>query len=451
MLGIRYLGNTHIPHYKKTAALASIDLPTPSSILLPMLQHIGAPATPVVSPGDTVKVGQKVAEASGFVSSPIYSPISGKVEKFEEILRADGRKVQAIRITSDGEMSIHESVQPKNINSIDDLINAARESGVVGLGGAGFPLAVKLDVLRKDTIDTVILNGAECEPYITSDTRTMIDRARDVREGIELLIKTAKAVKKYVIGIEKNKPEAIRVMRETFNDMPNVLIKPLPPRYPQGAEKVLIYNTIRRVVPEGKLPSDVNVLVLNITSMAVLAKYCRIGMPLVRKAVTLDGSAVASPKNIKAPIGTSIKEIIEFGGGTVGEVGKILLGGPIMGSAVASTDEPIIKTTGAITILSKKDAELPEETACIHCGRCANSCPHLLKPLLFSDALENPDKEERIKILEKNRIMLCVECGSCSFVCPAGRPLVLNNKLAKAEFREYLAEKKKREEDAKNG
>ncbi len=442
MLGIRYIGNTHIPHYKRTAGLASIDLPTPQSVLLPMLQHIGAPAAPIVNPGDVVKIGQKIAEASGYVSSPIFAPISGKVEKFEEYLRSDGKKVQAIRITSDGENSIHESVKPKNIYSLDDLITAARESGVVGLGGAGFPLAVKMDVLRRGVIDTVILNGAECEPYITSDTRTMIDRATDVREGVELIVKHAPAVKKYIIGIEKNKPEAIKKMRETFADMPEVTVKALPQRYPQGAEKVLIYNTVRRVVPEGKLPSDVNVLVLNITSIAVLAKYCRTGMPLVRKSITLDGSAVAAPKNIKAPIGTPVSEIIEFGGGTKGDVGKILLGGPMMGNAIASDDDPIIKTTGAITILSRKDAEIPDESACIHCGRCSEACPHLLKPLLFSNALELSDREDKIRVLEKNKIMLCVECGSCSFVCPAGRPLVLNNKIAKSEYRAYINEQK---------
>ncbi len=440
MFGIRYIGNTHIPHFKNTAALASIDMPTPESVLLPMLQHIGAPAAPIVEPGEIVEIGQKIAEASGYVSSPIYSPICGRVEKFEEYLRPDGRRVQAIRITWNGETKIHQSVKPKDIYTLDDLITAARESGVVGLGGAGFPLAVKLDVLRKDVIDTVILNGAECEPYITSDTRTMIDRAKDVRQGVELLIKTAPAVKKYIIGIEKNKPEAIKTMRETFRDLNCVTVKALPQRYPQGAEKVLIYNTVRRVVPEGKLPSDVNVLVLNITSMAVLAKYCRTGMPLVRKSVTLDGSAVASPKNIKAPIGTSIKDIIDFGGGTRGEVGKILLGGPMMGASVASIEEPITKTTGAITILSKKDVQLPRETACIHCGRCTEACPHLLKPVQFSDALELSHREEKMKILDKNKIMLCVECGSCSFVCPAGRPLVLNNKIAKMEYRKYTEE-----------
>ena len=191
MFGIRYIGNTHIPHYKETAKLASIDMPAPASVLLPLIQHIGAPATPIVKPGDTVKIGQKIAEASSHVSSPIFAPISGKVEKFEEFLRPDGRRVEAIRITSDGEMSVHESVLPKSVNSLDELIDAARESGVVGLGGAGFPLSVKLEVLKEEAIDTIILNGAECEPYITSDTRTMIDRADDVREGVEYLMKFA--------------------------------------------------------------------------------------------------------------------------------------------------------------------------------------------------------------------------------------------------------------------
>lgn len=443
MFGIRYLGNTHVPHYKRTAKSASIQMPPPSEVLLPVSQHIGAPATPTVKAGDVVKIGQKIAEASGYVSSPIYASISGTVGKIEDYLRADGRRVPAIRIVSDGKMEIYEGVNPPEINNLDDLIIAARESGVVGLGGAGFPLAVKLDVLKKEVIDTVILNGAECEPYITSDTRTMLDRAEDIKCGVELLIKYAPAVKQYIIGIERNKPDAIEVMKKTFADNPLVSVKALPPRYPQGAEKVLIYNTVRRVVPEGKLPSDVNVVVLNITSMAAFAEYCMTGMPLVNKSLTLDGNAVVSPKNIKAPIGTSIKEIIEFGGGLKTEVGKILYGGPMMGTAASSENDPIIKTTGAITVLTPEESTPPMQTACIHCGRCEDACPHLLRPVLYSNALELDDREEKFRILKKNKIMLCVECGSCSFVCPAGRPLVLNNKIAKAEYREHLTELEK--------
>ena len=440
MFGIRYLGNTHVPHYKRTEDLSSVVMPPPESVLLPMSQHIGAPATPIVKPGDTVKVGQKIGEASGYVSSPIYASVSGKVEKMEEYLRPDGKRVPAIRILSDGQMTRCEDLTPPTINSLDDLIVAARESGVVGLGGAGFPLAVKLDVLKKESIDTVIINGAECEPYITSDTRTMLDRSEQIKYGVELLIRFAPAVKSYIIGIEKNKPQAIAKMRETFADIPELKVMPLPPRYPQGAEKVLIYNTVRRVVPEGKLPSDVNVLVLNITSLAKFAGYCQTGVPLISKSFTLDGSAVASPKNIKAPIGTSIKDAIEFGGGVNGEIGKILYGGPMMGTCAASINDPITKTTGALTVLTPEDSKTPEESACIRCGRCSQACPHLLKPGKYSDALEIKDREARMAILTEHKIMLCCECGSCSYVCPAGRPLVLNNKIAKAEYRDYLAE-----------
>ncbi len=437
MFGIRYLGNTHLPHNKKTASMPAIQLPPPREVLLPLSQHIGAPATSIVNAGDYVKIGQKIAESSGYVSSPIYATVSGTVGKTEEYLRSDGRKVPAIRIISDGEMSVADCLNPPSIETLDDLINAAKESGIVGLGGAGFPTSVKLDALKKGQIDTLVLNGAECEPYITSDTRTMLDKSDKVRFGVELILKFAPSIKKVIIGIEKNKPDAISRMRDTFSDKACVEIKPLPPKYPQGAEKVLIYNTTRRVVPEGKLPADVGIIVLNITSLAMLAGYILTGMPLVSRELTVDGDAVKFPKNIKAPIGTPIKDILEFCG--VNEnIGKVLYGGPMMGSAASSPYDPIIKTTGALTVFTKHSSEAVEETHCIHCGKCSEACPHLLTPRLFSKALALENEEEKIAMLEKNKIMLCVECGSCSYVCPAGCPLVLNNKLAKAEYRSYI-------------
>ncbi len=419
-------------------------MPPPAEVLLPLLQHIGAPAQPIVKSGDTVKVGQKIAEASGYVSSPIYASISGIVGKPEEYLRSDGRRTAAIRIVSDGEMSLYDGITPPVITDLESLILAARESGVVGLGGAGFPLAVKLDALKKGSIDTVVFNGAECEPYITSDTRTMIDQADRIKYGVELIERYAPSVVNFIFGIEKNKPEAIAKMKEIFADDPKVSVKALPPRYPQGAEKVLIFNTTRRTVPEGKLPADVGVLVMNVTSLASFAEYCESGMPLVARNITLDGSVISEPKNIKTPIGTAIRDVIEFGGGTKEKVGKILFGGPMMGIAASSSEEPVVKTTGAITVMGVKESIPPEESACIHCGRCAESCPHNLLPDSFSKALELESKDDRIKLLEKNKIMLCMECGCCSYVCPAGRPLVQNNKLAKAEYREYLAELKEK-------
>lgn len=438
MFGLGLLGKTHIPHYKNTAHMPAVRMPAPKSVLLPLCQHIGSPATPIVKVGDTVKVGQKIAEASGYVSSPIYSSVSGRVVKIEDYLRSDGRIVGAVRIESDGEMTLDEGIAPPEVSDVDSLVSAVRESGLVGLGGAGFPTAVKLDAIKKGIINTVLINGAECEPYITCDTRTMLDESDRVVRGIEILAKFMPEAR-FIIGIEKNKPECIELLERLTESNGAVSICTLPSSYPQGAEKVLIYNTTRRVVPEGKLPSDVGVMVINVTSLAALARYIDTGMPLVERCVTLDGSAVREPKNIIAPIGTSIRELIEFGGGLKEEAGKILFGGPMMGSAAYSVDEPITKTTGALTVMNRKDAKKSEPTPCIHCGRCVTACPLSLNPTAYSKALNIESTEDRMARLEEYKINICMECGCCSYVCPASRPLVQNNRIAKAQLREYKA------------
>ena len=266
----------------------------------------------------------------------------------------------------------------------------------------------------------------------------MLDGSDLIFEGVSLLKKYITGLKKVVIGIEKNKPECIEEMARIFQDDEKVFIQPLPSMYPQGGEKVLIYNTTERVVPEGKLPADVGVLVINVTSLAILAKYVKTGMPLVEKCVTVDGSAIKTPKNVLAPIGTPIKDLIDFVGGAE-DMGKILFGGPMMGVPAASVDEPISKTTNAVTVLNVKDATEPEESACIHCGRCVAACPLSLNPTAFSKALDFENKEERVARLEDAKILLCMECGCCSYVCPANRPLVQNNRLGKVEVREYKA------------
>ena len=432
----KLLGNTHLPHYKNTADMKAIVMPSPKEVLLPLSQHIGAPATPIVAIGDEVKVGQKVAEANGYVSSPIYASVSGKVTKIEDYLRPDGRVVPAIRIVSDGEMLIADGITPPDVHDLDSLITASRESGLVGLGGAGFPVAVKFDALKKGIIDTIIINAAECEPYITCDTHTMKFESEWVEKGIALFEKYTD-VKNIIIGIEKNKPDCIRDIKKLFASDNRVSVTALPAKYPQGGEKVLIYNTTKRIVPEGKLPADVGVIVVNVTSLTVLAKYVETGMPLTARCITFDGSAVKEPKNVIVPIGTAIREVIDFCGGLSESGGKILYGGPMMGTTAASLDEPIVKTTGAITVLTREDSILPDPTACIRCGRCARSCPLDLIPDAFSKALEADNEDEKIAILEKNKIMLCMECGCCSYVCPANRPLVQNNRLAKTEYREY--------------
>lgn len=439
MFGFIKMGTVHIPHFKNTVGSVATVMNDVKEVLLPLSQHIGAPATPIVKVGDSVTVGQKIAEAGGYVSSPIYASVSGKVTKIEDYLRHDGRVVPAIRIASDSLMTKYEGITPPEVNDLDGLISAARECGLVGLGGAGFPMSVKLDALRKGNIDTILFNGAECEPYITCDTYCMLHEYEWIEKGVRLFEKFAPDVANYVFGIEKNKPECVKKMNDIFKNDEKVRISSLPSTYPQGGEKILIYNTTGRIVCEGKLPADVNVIVINVTSLAILAKFVETGMPLVSRCVTVDGSAVASPKNVIAPIGTSIGELIEFSGGLRCDAGKVLYGGPMMGIPAASLNEPTLKTTGGITVLDRKDSVLPESTPCIHCGRCVRSCPLHLSPITFSKALKISDKDEKFALLEKSKVMLCMECGCCSYVCPASRPLVQNNRIAKGELREHLA------------
>ncbi|MBQ8719633.1 MAG: electron transport complex subunit RsxC [Clostridia bacterium] len=438
MLSLFKLGAIRVPHRKNTASLAAERMSAPKTVLLPLSQHIGAPATPKVKPGDAVFVGTVVAEATGYVSSPVHSSVSGTVKKIEEFLSSNGRVGQAILIESDGLMTPDPEIKPPTLESFDDFSRAVRESGLVGLGGAGFPTAVKLDAEKRGQINAIVINAAECEPYITTDTRTMIDDADDVVGGVELLLRFISAERVY-IGIEKNKPECISLMKEKFAENERVEVVALPSNYPQGAEKVLIYNTTGRVVPEGGLPADVGVLVMNVTSVAFLSKYAATGMPLVEKRLTVDGSAIKTPKNVIAPIGTSIGEVIEFAGGFSCEVGKILMGGPMMGVAVYDVGAPILKNTNAITALDRKDSEEPKRVACIHCGRCVAHCPIGLNPTIYAKAMNITDEPTKCEMLEAAKINLCMECGCCSFVCPSKRPLVETNRMAKGELRDYKA------------
>ena len=437
----KFLGNTRIPHRKNTAKLSPVRMTPPKEVLLPMDQHLGAPSVPVVKVGDEVKIGQLIADASGPVSSPIYASVSGKVIKIEDCLRASGRVVPAIRIESDGLMTVCEDLTPPEITDLASLVDAFRKSGIVGMGGAGFPTAIKLDALKKGEIHTVIINGAECEPYITSDARTMIDEPDYVYEGIKLLQSVAPSVTRYIIGIEINKPECIKALEDITKDDKTVSVLPLPLRYPQGAEKVLIYNATGIKVPENKLPGELGVIVINVTTLATFAKYVKTGMPLVERCVTVDGSAVIEPKNIIAPLGTSVEDMVEFAGGFVQKPCKVIMGGPMTGRAAYSLSEPVVKTTNAIVVLTEKDTEGKKTTACIHCGRCVEACPHLLNPTALCKALNIDNVDERMARLEAERVNLCIECGCCSYVCPAARPLVENIRVAKNSFREYKAHK----------
>jgi len=435
------LGKTKIPHRKNTAAMEAVRMPAPATVTIPVAQNIGAPSVPCVKVMDKVYVGTKIADAGGYVGAPIHSSVSGTVKKIDSFLLSNGRSCNAIIIESDGEMTPDPAIKAPVVTNLDELCDAVRESGLVGLGGAGFPAAVKLDAAKKGIIKKVVINAAECEPYITADTRTMLDNSDYVVKGIQLLLDYVNP-DEIVIGVEKNKPEAIKKLSELLSDKGKVRIVSLPETYPQGAEKILIYNATGLVVPEGGLPSDVGCLVMNVTSLAFLAKYVETGMPLVEKCLTVDGSAIESPKNVIAPIGTSIRDIIEFTGSSTENIGKVLYGGPMMGVAVYNLDDPILKNTNALTAFNKNDSIIPKSYPCIHCGRCVSACPMGLNPTAYAKAMKVEDKNERADRLVAAKINLCMECGCCSFVCPSRRPLVETNRLAKADLRNTQAANK---------
>ncbi len=425
-----------VPHKKNTANCVPVRLSVPETVRIPMSMHIGKPAKVAVKRGDTVKVGQLIGEADGFISAPVHSSVSGTVAKIEEMTLSNGAKGQCVVIDTDGEQTVFEGVKPPVVTDLQSFTEAVRQSGAVGLGGAGFPTFVKLSVKDLSKLDAVVINAAECEPYITSDTRTMLDKSGDIMRGIE-------AVKKYlqpnrfIIGIEKNKPEAIKKMQELASQSEGVEVKVLPSSYPQGGEKVLVFNTIGKIIPKGGLPLDVGVIVINVTTLAFIGNYLKTGMPLVNKCVTVDGSAVKEPKNVIAPIGMSIADVLEQSGGTKSEVAKALYGGPMMGLAVPSLDSPILKNTNAITAMDIKEATPPKTTPCIRCGACLNHCPLRLDPREIARAYKLGSVED----LQTLHVDLCMECGCCSYICPAHRPLVQTNKLAKALLRVNQAKK----------
>lgn len=416
----------------------------PKTVYIPMAMHIGAPAVLAVKVGDAVKVGTLIGESGAGLSSPVYSSVSGTVKKIDEIIAIAGNHVPTVVIESDGEQTIDESISPYEVNTKEAFLEALRKSGIVGLGGAGFPTPIKLNA-DNSRVDTLVINGAECEPYITSDTRTMLDGADDVAYGISLICKFLE-IDNVVIGIEKNKPQCISSMRKATEDMAGVRVMPLPSVYPQGGEKVLAYHTTGRVIPQGKLPLDVGIIVINCTTVAAIAKFIRTGMPLVEKCVTVDGSAVSEPKNLIAPIGTPVGELIKECGGFKEEPRKVLYGGPMMGIALPDLTSPILKQTNAVIFMGEKEATPPPVTPCIKCGACIEACPLSLDPVAISKAYKAGEPET----LERLKVDVCMECGCCSYGCPAKRNIVQRNKMAKSMLRDYKI-KQKATEEKKNG
>ena len=428
-------GGVKVDHHKNTAHKKVERLPIPSKVVIPMQQHIGAPCEPVVKVGDTVAVGQLIGDTDKYVSAPIHASVSGTVVAVGDVKMPNGTMSKAVTIESDGEMRLWEGIKPPVVETREDLIKAVRDSGLVGLGGAGFPTHVKLNFPADKDIDTLIINAAECEPFITVDYRECVENSKNILAGVYLLKKML-GFKKVIICIEDNKPDAFGVLKdiadheEDVDDEVKLMV--LESKYPQGAEKMMVQSATGRKVPPGKLPADVGCVVMNVASVAFIARYVRTGKPLISRSITVDGSAVKKPQNIRVPIGTNISEIIEYCGGFSEEPCKILTGGPMMGLAIVGTDLPILKQNNAILAFAKDDAVLKEETDCIRCGRCAVACPMSLMPTNIVRAAKAKD----VDMLKRVGVTVCMECGSCAFACPAGKPLVQHMRLAKSILRE---------------
>ena len=426
MLFKKKISAVHVPHCKSTADKASVRVTPPSSVTIPMKMHSGAPAVPVVGVGDHVYIGTLIAKCGeGRVSSPVHASISGTVSAVSG---------NSVTITGDGKCEKDPSLTIPSLATLDDFLAGCCSSGIVGLGGAAYPLHGKWEALRKNKIETILINGAECEPYCTADNRTMIEDAEWIRKGIGILRKFA-SPKEFVIGIEKNKMEAINHLTEVFKDDPCVKVLPLESVYPQGAKQVLLWNATGKVVKAGERLASLGVIITNVTTLSKMAQYFETGMPLVEKTVSVDGSAIREPKNIIVPIGTSFDYCIKQCGGFKSSPAKVIDGGPMMGKAVSSLDTVVVKATSAIVAMDEKEAHIDEESVCIHCGRCVSACPLNLNPCAFSEAVEEENEDKKELLLRKADINTCMECGCCAFVCPAHRPLVQHNREGKAFLR----------------
>ncbi|MBQ7962728.1 MAG: electron transport complex subunit RsxC [Clostridia bacterium] len=431
-------GGVLVDHHKDTKDMATVRITPPERVILPMQQHIGAPCVPVVRVGDHVDVGQLIADSDKYVSAPIHASISGKVTSVADVKVANGRMVPAVTIENDGEMTLFEGIAPPTVNNKEDLIKAIRNSGLVGLGGAGFPSHVKFNLPEDKEIDTLVINAAECEPFITVDYRECIENTRNIVDGVYLLKKIL-GFKNIIIAVEDNKPDAIKILKEIADSHEDNVVKvmTLKSKYPQGAEKMMVQSATGRIVPMGKLPADVGCVVANVGSVAFIARHVRTGRPIISRTLTVSGSAIANPMNVRVPIGIEASKVIEFCGGFKKEPVKIIAGGPMMGTALIDTDVPILKSNNALLAFADEVVTNKKERACIHCGRCVDACPMSLIPTDIEAMAMNKDAESLIKA----GIMGCMECGSCAFSCPAGKPLVQYMRLGKDVVREAGAKK----------
>jgi len=423
-----FKGGIHPAEEKElTAHLPFDEMPAPKEVKIPISQHIGKPSKILVSKKDVVKAGQKIAEPDGFISAVIHSPISGTVTNIGEHENVNGKSQTAITIQSDGTEDF-EYMPPLDLDSVtpDEIRERVKEAGIVGQGGAAFPTYVKLSPPKDKKIDYVILNGAECEPYLTRDYRFMLERTDDLLKGLRLLMK-ALGVKAGRIGIENNKPEAISVLKKATEKYPDISIDVVKTKYPQGAEKMLIRAAIGRFVPPGKLPMDVGVVMQNIgTAIAVYDAVVN-GLPSITAAMTVSGKGIVNPKNLIVRVGATIGEIIDYCGGMTDDARKLIVGGPMMGVSQYDTSASIMKATSGILVLAEDEVKRAEETNCVKCGNCISVCPINLMPT----NLIKYAQQKRLDDLRSYGIWNCIECGSCQFNCPANIPLVQWLRLGK--------------------
>lgn len=402
-------------------------------MVYPLSQHIGAPAKAVVAVGDRVLKGQLIAEAGGFISAPVFSSVSGTVKAIENRLVVNGNNDECIIIENDRENeTVSDFGKDRSLDSLsaEDIVDIIKKAGIVGLGGAGFPTGVKVSPKNANNIDTVIINGSECEPYLTSDYRLMLERNEEIIKGIKAVLKALPNAKA-VIGIENNKPEAIKILDEKTSSEDKISVCPLKTKYPQGGERQLIYAITGRKINSKMLPADKGCIVLNTASCYAIYEAVYKNMPLIHKVMTITGEAVHSPCNVDVPLGVSHSYVLEKCGGAKDDVVKFISGGPMMGMAMSSLDVPVVKTSSSILAFSKDDVAALPQSACIHCGRCVKACPQILVPQMMAKAVrsQNMDRFDELGGME------CIECGCCTYVCPAKIPLTQMFKLGKAELR----------------